>query len=197
MFISKEFYETNMKSYKTNMLLINTKDMEQEKINTFSEDVLKIKSVASVTMISGLKETISDMLSTIDSVVVILVVASALLAFVVLYNLANINIGERQREIATLKVLGFYDREVDNYINKENMIFTVIGILIGLVFGTFLTYTIMGSIEIDTLRFMTKIFPLSYLYASMITLLFSLIVNFAVHFVLKKIDMIESLKSVE
>lgn len=196
-FISKEFYETNMKSYKTNMLLINTKDMEQEKINTFSEDVLKIKSVASVTMISGLKETISDMLSTIDSVVVILVVASALLAFVVLYNLANINIGERQREIATLKVLGFYDREVDNYINKENMIFTVIGILIGLVFGTFLTYTIMGSIEIDTLRFMTKIFPLSYLYASMITLLFSLIVNFAVHFVLKKIDMIESLKSVE
>ena len=79
----------------------------------------------------------------------------------------------------------------------EFSLISVIGILIGLVFGTFLTYTIMGSIEIDTLRFMTKIFPLSYLYASMITLLFSLIVNFAVHFVLKKIDMIESLKSVE
>ena len=102
----------------------------------------------------------------------------------VLYNLANINIAERQREIATLKVLGFHDKEVDNYINKENIIFTVIGVILGLIFGTFLTTGIIDSIEIDSLRLMKNI-------------TFSFIVNCIIHFVLKKIDMIESLKSVE
>ena len=130
-------------------------------------------------------------------VVIILIVASALLAFVVLYNLANINIAERQREIATLNVLGFYDKEVDNYINKENIIFTIIAIVIGLVLGTFLTSEIISSIEIDSLRFMKNILPISYVYSAGITLVFSIIVNFIIHFLLKKIDMIESLKSVE
>ena len=137
------------------------------------------------------------MLNTMNYVVIILIVASALLAFVVLYNLANINIAERQREIATLKVLGFYDKEVDNYINKENIIFTIIAIVIGLVLGTFLTSGIISSIEIDSLRFMKNILPISYVYSAGITLVFSIIVNFIIHFVLKKIDMIESLKSVE
>ena len=137
------------------------------------------------------------MLNTMNYVVIILIVASALLAFVVLYNLANINIAERQREIATLKVLGFYDKEVDNYINKENIIFTIVAIAIGLVFGTFLTSGIISSIEIDSLRFMKNILPISYVYSAGITLVFSIIVNFIIHFVLKKIDMIESLKSVE
>ena len=142
-------------------------------------------------------KTVSDMLNTMNYVVVILIVASALLAFVVLYSLANINIAERQREIATLKVLGFYDREVDNYINKENIIFTILGVIIGLVFGTFLTTGIILSIEIDSLRFMQNITILSYIYSAIITIAFSIIVNFIIHFVLKKINMIESLKSVE
>ena len=142
-------------------------------------------------------KTVSDMLNTMNYVVVILIVASALLAFVVLYNLANINIAERQREIATLKVLGFYDREVDNYINKENLIFTILGVIIGLVFGTFLTTGLISSIEIDSLRFMQNITILSYIYSAIITIAFSIIVNFIIHFVLKKINMIESLKSVE
>ena len=142
-------------------------------------------------------KTVSDMLNTMNYVVVILIVASALLAFVVLYNLANINIGERQREIATLKVLGFYDKEVDNYINKENIIFTIIGIVLGLILGTFLTTAIISSIEIDSLRFFRNINVMSYVYSAIITALFSMIVNWIIHFVLKKIDMIESLKSVE
>ena len=142
-------------------------------------------------------KSVSDMLNTMNYVVIILIVASALLAFVVLYNLANINIAERQREIATLKVLGFYDKEVDNYINKENIIFTIIAIVIGLVLGTFLTSEIISSIEIDSLRFMKNILPISYVYSAGITLVFSIIVNFIIHFVLKKIDMIESLKIVE
>ena len=153
--------------------------------------------VASVTIIDTLMKTVSNMLNTMNYVVVILIVASALLAFVVLYNLANINIAERQREIATLKVLGFHDREVDNYINKENLIFTILGVIIGLVFGTFLTTGIISSIEIDSLRFMQNITILSYIYSAIITIAFSIIVNFIIHFVLKKINMIESLKSVE
>lgn len=196
-YMSKEFYETNIKSYNTNMVLINTKDNTDETKNEISSQILSIEGVASVSSASNLVESIKNMLDTMNYVVVILIVASALLAFVVLYNLANINIGERKREIATLKVLGFYDKEVDNYINKENIIFTIIAILLGLVFGVFLTNAIVESVEIDKLRFMIKIEPLSFVYSAIITALFSFIVNWVIHFILKKIDMIESLKSVE
>ena len=171
--------------------------MTTEVKNEISEEFLKIEDVASVVMMSDATKAIDDMLNSLNYVVIILIVASALLAFVVLYNLANINIGERQREIATLKVLGFYDKEVDSYINKESITFTVIGIFLGLIFGYFLTDMIIASVEIDKLRFMRNILPVSYLYATIISATFSIIVNSIIHFVLKKIDMIESLKSVE
>ena len=196
-YMTKDFYQENVKQYKTNMIYINTKDISIERQNEISRDILEFDGVASVTIIDTLMKTVSDMLNTMNYVVVILIVASALLAFVVLYNLANINIAERQREIATLKVLGFYDREVDNYINKENLIFTILGVIIGLVFGTFLTTGLISSIEIDSLRFMQNITILSYIYSAIITIAFSIIVNFIIHFVLTKINMIESLKSVE
>ena len=196
-YMSRNFYETNMKSYNTNMFLIDTKEISDEEKDDLSELLLNIRGVASVTMISDMMSAIEDMLDSLNYVVIILIVASALLAFVVLYNLANINIGERQREIATLKVLGFYDKEVDNYINKESIVFTVLGVIIGLVFGYFLTDMIVASVEIDKLRFIRRILPLSYVFAAVITTVFSLIVNYIIHFVLKKIDMIESLKSVE
>lgn len=197
-YMSKNFYEANMKSYDTNMLLINLKEATDDNAKAkLSEDVLNMDGVASVSMISTTMNAVENMLSSLNYVVIILIVASALLAFVVLYNLANINIGERQREIATLKVLGFYDKEVDNYINKENVIFTIIGVLIGLMFGYFLTDMIVLSVEIDSLRFIRRILPLSYVYSAVITIVFSLTVNYIIHFVLKKIDMIESLKSVE
>ena len=196
-YMSKNFYETNMKSYNTNMLLLNTKNMSEKVQNKMSEDILQINGVASVNTISDTMDTIKDMLGSLNYVVIILIVASALLAFVVLYNLANINIGERQREIATLKVLGFYDKEVDNYINKENVIFTIIGVMLGLILGYFLTNMIVASVEIDNLKFIRRILPLSYVYSAVITIIFSAIVNYIIHFVLKKIDMIESLKSVE
>lgn len=196
-YMSKAFYEKNIKSYSTNMLLINTKDISEDERNKMLEDILKIDGVASSTVVTSLVKAISDMLKTMNYVVVILVVSSAMLAFVVLYNLANINIGERTREIATLKVLGFFDKEVDNYINKENIIFTIIGVLLGMIFGAFLTTAIVQSVEIDKLRFIKNIKPISYIYSAIITWIFSFIVNSIIHFVLKKIDMIESLKSVE
>lgn len=197
-YMSKEFYEANIKNYSTNMILLNTnKNIQNTQIEKISEEILKIDGVASVSVISSLIASIQDMLGTLNYVVIILVVASALLAFVVLYNLANINISERQRELATLKVLGFYDNEVDNYINKENIIFTIIGILLGLIFGFFLTSAVVISVEIDKLKFIRHIKPMSYIYSSLITIVFSFIVNKVIHFVLKKINMIESLKSVE
>jgi len=179
------------------MLLLDVKEISKDEKDNLSEKLLNINGVASVSMISDMMNAIKDMLGSLNYVVIILIVASALLAFVVLYNLANINIGERQREIATLKVLGFYDKEVDNYINKENLVFTAFGVIIGLVFGYFLTDMIVASVEIDKLRFIRRILPQSYVFAAVITTIFSLTVNYIIHFVLKKIDMIESLKSVE
>ena len=197
-YMTKDFYNANVKTFNVNMILLkaipNTTDDE---LNKISEELLNIDGVASVSIISSLMSSITDMLGTLNYVVLILVIASALLDFVVLYNLANINIGERQREIATLKVLGFYDKEVDNYINKENLIFTIVGILLGLVFGYFLTDGVVASVEIDKLKFIRQVAPISYLYSAVITAIFSVIVNKVIHFVLKKIDMIESLKSVE
>lgn len=196
-YMSKGFYEQNISSYKTNMILLNTKNMSDDEQSEMREQLLQIDGVASVSIISSLMKSVSDMLNTMNYVVVVLIVASALLAFVVLYNLANINIGERQREIATLKVLGFRDKEVDNYINKENLIFTTIGIILGLALGTLMTSAIIVSIEIDSLKFMQKILISSYILSAVITMFFSIIVNYIIHFILKKIDMIASLKSVE
>ena len=195
--ISKELYESEVGKYKTNMIWVNLKTDDKDTQSKISEDILNFDGVASVSVMSTFVKAISDMLNTMNYVVVVLIVTSAMLDFVVLYNLANINIGERQREIATLKVLGFYDKEVDNYINKENVIFTIIGIALGLVFGTFLTSAIISSIEIDRLRFTRNILTSSYIWSALITASFSFIVNKIIHFILKKIDMIESLKSVE
>ena len=197
-YMTKDFYNANVKTFNVNMILLKAiPSTTDDELNKISEELLNIDGVASVSIISSLMSSITDMLGTLNYIVLILVIASALLDFVVLYNLANINIGERQREIATLKVLGFYDKEVDNYINKENLIFTIVGILLGLVFGYFLTDGVVASVEIDKLKFIRQVAPISYLYSAVITAIFSVIVNKVIHFVLKKIDMIESLKSVE
>ena len=119
------------------------------------------------------------------------------MAFVVLYNLSNVNISERIRELATIKVLGFYDKEVYNYVNRETIILTIIGIILGLGGGYLLNFYIIGTCEIDLLRFVKVIDPLSYLYAILITVAFTIIVNIFTYFALKKIDMIGNLKSVE
>ena len=142
-------------------------------------------------------DSTSDMVKSLDLIIAVLVVLAAALSFVVLYNLSNINITERKREIATLKVLGFYNKEVDNYITRENMILTLLGIIPGFVLGYFLTFITIGTVEMENTRFIRDITLQSYLYSAIISIVFTLIVNFVTHFSLKKIDMIESLKSVE
>ena len=136
-------------------------------------------------------------MKSLNYVVIILIISAGLLAFVVLYNLSNVNISERIRELATIKVLGFYDKEVYSYVTRETVILTIIGILLGLVSGYFLNFYIMQTCEINILRFSKIVTPISYIYSILITIVFTVIVNIVTYFSLKKIDMIESLKSVE
>ena len=136
-------------------------------------------------------------MKSLNSVVWVLIISAGLLAFVVLYNLSNVNISERVRELATIKVLGFYDKEVYDYVAKETTILTVIGIVLGLVGGYFLNLFIIETCELDMIMFNKIVEPISYLYATIITIVFTIIVNITTYFRLKKIDVIESLKSIE
>ena len=144
-----------------------------------------------------LEAEIDDMLQALNIVIVVLIVSAGLLAFVVLYNLNNINITERKRELATLKVLGFYDMEVAEYVYRENVILTILGILAGAGIGLALHQYIIHTVEVDMMMFGRTVFPRSYLFSGLLTLVFSLFVNYMMYYRLKKIDMIESLKSVE
>ena len=138
-----------------------------------------------------------NMLNSIDAVVVLIIVCAACLAFVVLYNLSNINIAERIKEIATIKVLGFYDREVDAYVNRESAALTLIGTLFGVFGGIALHQFIIVTVEVDAVMFGREIQPLSFLYAIALTLLFSTLVNLVMGRSLKKISMVESMKAPE
>ena len=179
------------------MAYVELGDLTKDEQLDLQAKMLENSNVLNMTFIQDSIDQANDMLQTLDKVVVILIVLAAMLSFIVLYNLSNINIHERKREIATLKVLGFYPNEVDRYITQENWILTVIGIVIGLVAGFFLTNIVVSTVEIVYVRFIHVIRPLSFIYASVMSLLFTLIVNFITHFSLKNIDMIESLKSVE
>ena len=130
-------------------------------------------------------------------VVVVMVVCAAALAFVVLYNLTNINIAERRREIATFKVLGFYNRETSRFIYIENIILTLLGIAAGLGLGVLLTGFIIRTVEVDNVMFGRDIYPLSYLLAAGMTMLFSLLVNAVMSYKIRSVNMVESLKSIE
>lgn len=196
-YITKATYEEIFGSYEPNIVFIKTNDLNQEDRDKLVKEILSNNLVSSVISSEDTVSSVSDMMGSLDAVVVILVVASAILAFVVMYNLSNINISERQREIATLKVLGFYDNEVDNYITKENIILAFFGIIIGLVVGVYLSHFIISTCETDTLMFVRQVNPLSFIYSAAITILFTLIVNFINHLNLKKINMIDSLKSIE
>ena len=165
--------------------------------DAFSEKMLAVDGVLSVQMNAGASSTFSSMLKIMDLVVIVLIVSAGALAFVVLYNLTNVNITERIREIATLKVLGFYDKEVSSYVFRENNILSVMGAVIGLGLGVALCQFIIQTAEIDELMFGRNIHPLSFLWAFVITVAFSLIVNLIMRRDLKKISMVESLKSVE
>ncbi|MBO6230360.1 MAG: FtsX-like permease family protein [Ruminiclostridium sp.] len=167
---------------------------EQDKLG---EELLAVEGALNVTFNSNTMATFTQMLDTLSMVIVVIIASAGLLAFVVMYNLTNINITERIREIATLKVLGFYDGEVDSYIFRENILLALLGTGAGLVLGIFLARFVITTAEVDLVMFGRNIYPLSFVLAAAATMLFSVLVTLAMHKRLKDVNMIEALKSVE
>lgn len=171
--------------------------LSEDDEDALAERLLETDGILAVTYSSDVKETYQTMLQTLASVIVVIIISAGALAFIVMYNLTNINISERVREIATLKVLGFFDREVDTYIFRENMILTLIGTGVGLILGIFLANYIITTAEVDFVMFGRTIYPMSYVLAAVFTLLFSVVVMMVMHRKLKEINMIDALKSIE
>jgi putative ABC transport system permease protein len=192
-YMSKEFYES---IYGTDYLY-NQALIIQNSDKDLSEELLKNEYITSVSTSKSLRENFENMLEGLDIIILVIIISAGGLAFVVLYNLNNINICERVRELATLKVLGFYDVDVSAYIFRENIILTMVGVLTGCLGGNLLHEFVMDTIEVDMVMFGRNIeFP-SYIYATLITLTFAVLINLTMHFKLKKIDMTTSLKSVD
>ena len=137
------------------------------------------------------------MMKSLDYIVLLVVVCAGALAFIVLYNLTNINITERVREIATVKVLGFYDQETNSYVFRENIILTVLGVIVGIPMGIALHAYVMAQIHIDMIHFDVRITALSFLISTALTLVFGMIVNLALRGKIRRIDMAQALKSIE
>ena len=172
-------------------------DQDQTWEDQFSEQLMLEDQVVTVSFIKSMTDSFRDSMSSLNVVVVVLILAAAGLAFVVLYNLTNINVSERIRELSTIKVLGFYDNEVTMYIYRENLVLTVMGIIAGSIFGRFLFSFVLETIAMDNMMFNPALHWTSYLYAGLLTLLFSTFVMWLMHHKLKRIDMIEALKSNE
>lgn len=180
-----------------NDYMVNTGDAGEEENEAIGEKLLECDAVMNISYLISLRSRLDTMLSTLDDVIIVLIIAAGMLAFVVLYNLNNINITERRREMATLKVLGFYDMEVAMYVYRENIFMTLYGILAGLIMGRFLHMFLITTVEVDQVMFGRHMFAASYVYSVLITVLFAGFVNWIMYYKLRKIDMVESLKSVE
>ena len=197
-YMSRECYkDTFGEEPEDNAVVYKTSSTEENAYKAVGKKTLGIDGVLHVTYASATKSQLDNMLSALDAVIVVLVVAAGMLAFVVIYNLNNININERQRELATLKVLGFYNNEVAVYIYRENIWLTLAGCVAGCFLGKILHTFIIQTVEIDTCMFGRIIELRSYIYSTLFTVAFAVIVNLVMYFKLKQIDMIASLKSAE
>lgn len=180
-----------------NAYLLNFTSDDTDTCNAIFEKLLSLSGVATTSRMRDTQDTYMHSMERVDFVVVIIILAAAALAMVVLFNLSNINITERQRELATIKLLGFYDGEVSAYVYRENIVLTVFGILLGCFMGHWLHIYLVRSTEIDLMMFGRQTATSAYVYAAILTMLFSVAVNILAHFRMKKIDMVESLKSAE
>ncbi|WMT39997.1 FtsX-like permease family protein [Paenibacillus sp. D2_2] len=197
-YMTPHYYEMVFgKQPQFNMQMLNYSNHDSSFEDQFGEKLTANERVAMVSFTSGVSGSFKDTMDSMNVVVVVLIISAAALAFVVLYNLTNINVSERIRELSTIKVLGFYDQEVTRYIYRENMILTVLGIIAGDFLGIVLHRFVLKTAEVDVMMFSPTVHWLSYGYAAVLTLLFSGIVMITMHYKLKHIDMIEALKSVE
>lgn len=198
LYMTEERYEKGFgEAPEYNSVYYRVKEGQEGQIKAVGEEVLKENGALSVSYASGFEAQLDDMLGSLNIVIVVLVISAGMLAFVVLYNLNNINITERKRELATLKVLGFYPLEVAEYVYRENIILTFLGGLAGILLGKLLHRFIIVTVEIESTMFGRNIDISSFVYGFLITFGFSILVNAVMYFKLKKIDMVESLKSVE
>ena len=197
-YASESLYKSwNTSAKTTHIYLIKSKKTTKKFERNLGNKIMNIDSVQSVTFYSSLQKNFKDMIKSISYIVVVLVISAACLAFVVLYNLSNVNISERKREIATIKVLGFTRKEVDAYINRETILLTILGSLIGLGIGIGLHHLIMNLAEMDDIMFGRTINSISYVISFVMTIGFNAIINLCMHKKLNNIQMVESLKAVE
>lgn len=197
-YASESLYKSwNTSAKTTHIYLIKSKKTTKKFERNLGNKIMNIDCVQSVTFYSSLQKNFKDMIKSISYIVVVLVISAACLAFVVLYNLSNVNISERKREIATIKVLGFTRKEVDAYINRETILLTILGSLIGLGIGIGLHHLIMNLAEMDDIMFGRTINSISYVISFVMTIGFNAIINLCMHKKLNNIQMVESLKAVE
>ena len=198
LYLSPELYEEIYgKPVEENNIYFKMKDLDEKKLGAIGENILEKRAALNVSYTYNMEERLYEMLESLDIVIVVLIISAGLLAFVVLYNLNNINITERKRELATIKVLGFYDNEVSAYVYRENILLTLIGTVAGVLLGSLLHRYVITTVEIDSVMFTRIIENISFVYSALLTFGFSVFVNVVMYFKLKKIDMVESLKSVE
>ena len=197
-YMTPSYYEQTLHAdSEPNAYLMNFTSDDIDTCNAIFEKLLSMNGVVTTSRMRDTQDTYMHSMERVDFVVVIIILAAAALAMVVLFNLSNINITERQRELATIKLLGFYDKEVSAYVYRENIVLTVFGILMGCFMGHWLHIYLVRSTEIDLMMFGRQTAPSAYVYAAILTMLFSVLVNVLAHFKMKKIDMVESLKSAE
>ena len=181
-----------------NSILFEVEDSDvNADLEKIGRNLLKQDGALSVSYTHDIEKQLDDMLRSLNLVIVVLIISAGMLAFVVLYNLNTVNIAERKRELATLKVLGFYNMEVAEYVYRENILLTFFGAVVGAVLGRFLHLFIIETVEVDSAMFGRNINMPSYLYSLLLTVAFSMMINGVMYFKLKKIDMVESLKSIE
>lgn len=193
-YMTSNYYNRLFDTTTYNTIITNVNDLNHEQL------ALELMDTGYFTTIQYTVDSLdmfSDIISGMNDIVYLIIAASSLLAIIVLYNLTTININERKREIATLKVLGFKDKEVSTYVYRETLLLTLIGIILGLFLGVVLNSFVLTIAETDEILFVKDIKALSFVYTFAIMIFFTVLVQFITHFILKKVDMIESLKSVE
>lgn len=198
LYMTPELYkELFQEESEYNSFLLSMSELSEKDQMNIGNRLLQLNATTGIDYISNFKNLLENVLVSLNIVIWVLIIAAGALAFIVLYNLNNININERRRELATIKVLGFYNPETAAYIYRENIILTIIGSIVGVFMGIFLHRYVITTVEIDLVMFGRNIDFSSYIYSILLTFFFSAFVNFVMYYKLKKINMVESLKSIE
>ena len=196
-YMTPEYYSELFGKDCAYLTLLIKSGVSADKQDGMTREILATDGVVSASFSTFVIESFDNMIRSINYIVLVLIISAGTLAFVVLYNLTNINISERIKEIATIKVLGFFDREVNSYVCRETYLLSLIGTAVGLVLGVFLCRFVVYTAEMESVMFGRTIYPKSFVFAAVITVVFTMAVNLALTPRLKKVDMVESMKSVD